>query len=341
MKAAIYTPYLDTLGGGERYVISFSKVLLDKGWLVDLESKDADILSKLENRFGLVLKGLKVVESIKRGDGYDLCFWLSDGSIPTLFARRNFLHFQEPFYNVEGKSLLNRMKFFRIEKIIVNSKYTKEWIDREFPKESIVIYPPVDVAKLKSGKKENIILSVGRFSQLAQSKRQDVLLDVFKDLYDSGARNWKLVLAGGTEVGRTDFVDKLISNAKGYPVSIIEGPNFKTIKSLYAKAKFFWSASGYGIDEKRHPEKVEHFGMTVVEAMASGSLPLAFSAGGYKEIIDEGKNGYLWSTPNSLKLKTLRAMEDAKEFRNVSSQARKDSQKYSYESFKEEITKLI
>ena len=74
MKAAIYNPYLDTLGGGERYTVSFAKTLLNKGYGVDMEWKDEKITSKLGARFGMNIKGARVVDSIKRGDGYDLCF---------------------------------------------------------------------------------------------------------------------------------------------------------------------------------------------------------------------------------------------------------------------------
>ncbi len=145
MRAAIYNPYLDTLGGGERYVLSFAKVMKEAGWDVNVESKDSKILDKADLRFGLGLEGINVVESIKRGDGYDLCFWLSDGSVPTLLARRNILHFQRPFFDVDGKSLINRMKFFRINKVVVNSRFTKEWIDKEYPCESVVMYPILNV----------------------------------------------------------------------------------------------------------------------------------------------------------------------------------------------------
>ena len=124
MKAAIYNPYLDTLGGGERYALSFAKVLLSQGFSVDIEWKDPQIIEKLEDRFGMDLKGLNVLPDVKKGDGYDLCFWVSDGSIPLMHARRNILHFQVPFHDVNGKSLINRMKLFRVNKIVCNSKFT-------------------------------------------------------------------------------------------------------------------------------------------------------------------------------------------------------------------------
>ena len=118
MRAAIYNPYLDTLGGGERYSMAVTVVLHKLGFLVDVEWASKGIRSKLEERFGIVLSDINFVKDIKRGNGYDICFWVSDGSIPLLSARKNFLHFQVPFKNVNGKTLLNRMKLFRINKII-------------------------------------------------------------------------------------------------------------------------------------------------------------------------------------------------------------------------------
>lgn len=197
MRAAIYNPYLDTLGGGERYTMTFAEVLAKNGYAVDVQWQNPTIKGKLKNRFGKDYSSINFISDVKRGDGYDLCFWLSDGSIPTLRARHNFLHFQVPFHNVGGTSLLNRMKLFRIDKVICNSKFTKRVIDYEYGVESIVIYPPVDVLKIKPKRKENIIISVGRFSELKQSKHQDILVKAFKRLVDSGLADWKLILAGG------------------------------------------------------------------------------------------------------------------------------------------------
>jgi len=53
MKAAIFNPYLDTLGGGERYTMAFAKVLSKKGYRVDVGWKDASIKAKIEDRFGI------------------------------------------------------------------------------------------------------------------------------------------------------------------------------------------------------------------------------------------------------------------------------------------------
>jgi glycosyltransferase involved in cell wall biosynthesis len=242
---------------------------------------------------------------------------------------------------VNGKTLLNKMKFFRINKIICNSHFTKRFIDKEYGAESIVIYPPVDVKEFRPRRKEDLIFSVGRFSQLEQAKRQDVLIKAFKKFFDSGYSDWKLVLAGGTEVGVDDYVRKLRRSAKNYPIRILESPSFSQIKELYGKAKVFWMASGYGIEEKKNPKKVEHFGITTVEAMAAGAVPIIFAAGGHKEIIADGENGFLWKDTNSLLKSTKRVIEEKGLVKKLSTKAKIDSRVYEYERFEKEIWDIL
>ena len=341
MRAAIYNPYLDTLGGGERYTLTVAKVLSDKDYKVDLEWASGSIKGKIERRFNLDLSGINVVKDVNKGDGYDVCFWVSDGSIPLLRARNNILHFQFPFNNVGGGGLLNKMKLMRINSVVCNSKFTKGFIDKEYGVKSVVVYPPVDTINFKPGKKENIIISIGRFSQLTQAKRQDVLVDVFKKMYDGGLKDWKLVLAGGVEVGVGDYVDQLRKSAEGYPITIFTSPSFNKLKEIYSKAKIFWSASGFGINEMNEPTKVEHFGITIVEAMAAGCVPIIYSAGGHKEIVKDGTNGLLWTKKNELIEKTDKLLTDRKLIGTITKDIKNNSNEYSYGKFKTNIEKII
>ncbi|OGM21738.1 hypothetical protein A2714_05570 [Candidatus Woesebacteria bacterium RIFCSPHIGHO2_01_FULL_38_9] len=340
MKAAIFNPYLDTVGGGERYSMSFAKVLKDHGYEVDVQWKNSSIQNKLEMRFGINLDGFNFVKDIKRGDGYDICFWVSDGSIPLLRARKNFLHFQIPFKDVNGRSLINKMKLYRINKIICNSYFTKSFIDQEYGVESVVVYPPIDVLNIKSKRKENIILFVGRFSQLTQAKNQHILIESFKKISKKYS-DWKLVLAGGTDVGVDDYVNKLRKSSKTYPVEIIENPTFDKIKILYGVSKIFWSASGYSAAVKREPTKVEHFGISVVEAMSGGVVPVVYDAGGHKEIIAEGTNGFLWKSTREFIRKTKILVNNPKLLHSLSTAGRESAKVYEYERFESEILQLI
>jgi glycosyltransferase involved in cell wall biosynthesis len=340
--AAIYNPYLDTLGGGERYTLMFAKVLAELGFIVDIEWSDKEILSKLNNRFGFKSNAnIKIVDSVKRGENYDLIFYVSDGSIPTLRSRNNYLHFQVPFMNVNGKSLLNKMKLYRVNKIICNSIFTKAVIDKEYGVNSQVLYPPIDTDLFRPMRKENNILYVGRFSSLMQYKGQEILIDSFKKLYQKGIKDWKLILAGGVEVGSDKMLSELKKSIEGYPIEIVESPTFEELKILFGKSKIFWSASGYGIDESREPQKVEHFGMTVVESMSAGNVPVVSNIGGHKEIIDNGKNGILWNSQEELIEQTFNLINTKSLIGKFSKECIIASLKFSNREFKKEVLQIL
>jgi len=340
MKAAVFNPYLDTMGGGERYTLGAISALEKAGYKVDLEWQDSGILKKLGERFGLKLQKTKIVDTIKRGDGYDVCFWVSDGSIPTLRSRNNILHFQVPFTKTSGMVLLNKMKLFRIKHVVVNSRFTKKFIDKTFGVNSKVIYPPVSVKNFKPRRKQNIICYIGRFSRLAQNKRHDILIDVFRKFY-RGNRDWKLVLAGGVEVGNDGFTDELRLMSKKLPVEIVESPSHSEISELLGVSKMFWSAAGYGIDEEKNPEKVEHFGITVVEAMAAKCVPLVVSKGGHKEIVENGENGFLWHKKLQLLDLSEKLIRDYNLMRKLGKKANEDSSLYSEKEFASIFMRLL
>lgn len=341
--AAIYNPYLDTLGGGEKYTLTFAKVLAEEGYDVDVEWKDESILESISNRFGLKFpKNIKVVDTVNRGENYDLCFWVSDGSIPTLRARKNYIHFQIPFHDVNGKTLINKMKLFRVDKNISNSIFTKKVIDKEYGVNSDVLYPPVSVDLFKPRRKENQICYVGRFSALTQNKGQDILIEQFKTFVKNKKySDWKLILAGGVEVGSDINIKRLKELADGYNIEFIESPKIDVIKEIYGKSKIFWSGAGYGVDENINPQQVEHFGITLVESMSAGCVPVAFNIGGPREIIENGINGFLWNSTSELIEITERILGSSKDLKELSKFAIQTSKKYAYEEFKNNVLQII
>jgi len=293
------------------------------------------------DKVNFIFNPKNLIEKLKLTKNYDLVFWLSDGSVPLLFGKNNILHFQVPFRNVNGKSLLNKIKLSRINNIVCNSSFTKEVIDKEFGINSRVIFPPIDVDSFSPAKKENSIIYVGRFSQLLQAKRQDILIKVFKKMIDSGLKNWKLILTGAVDIGGDDYYQELLKMAKNYPIQVIKNPDFQTVKKLYAQSKIFWSASGYGIDEQKEPQKVEHFGMTIVEAMVSGCIPLVVEKGGAKEIIIDQENGFFWETEDQLIEVTKKILDDEKLLEKIQGKVIESGRRFSVENFTNKFNEII
>ena len=147
-------------------------------------------------------------------------------------------------------------------------------------------------------------------------------------------------MLGGTEVG-VDSLKPLRKLAKNYPIEILEKPSFGTLKDLYGRARIYWSASGFDVNEKKEPTKVEHFGITVVEAMSAGCVPLVVDAGGHKEIVKDGENGYVWKTTRELLKHTRELITDTKKMNTMARLAKKDSKIYSYERLENNVKKLL
>jgi glycosyltransferase involved in cell wall biosynthesis len=356
-KAFIFDPYLDTLGGGEFYTLSFIEFLLSKGWQVELAWKNSSIFKKIDERFGKKLKkrvkvnsslfshfknNKSVLEKYKLTSNYELIFSVSDGSLPFLFAKKNIIHFQVPFLNVGGRSFLNKLKLKTVNTIVCNSFFTKRFIDREFGVDAKVLYPPLQDVFLqaKSFKKENIILSVGRFDEILNSKNQQVLLNVFKDMVDSGLKGWQLVLIGGLKSKNKEF--KLLKKtAQDYPVKIITNASFKTLFSYYKKAAVYWHAAGFGKNLKENPQKAEHFGISILEAMACFAVPIVFAGGGVLELVKHDKNGYLWKDVKQLKKFTTRLIKSKKVRNSLAKKARIKAQDFKVNNFYQKIEKIV
>src|SRR4030042_2182575 len=121
-------------------------------------------------------------------------------------------------------------------------------------------------------------------------------------------KNFTLCLAGGVEnkAEHIDYVESIKKLSKNFPIKVLTNIDWGKLLELFSRSLIFWHASGMGEDEIRHPEKFEHFGITTVEAMASGCIPIVINKGGQTEIIENGKNGFLFETWDELKDVTLK-----------------------------------
>lgn len=356
MKVAIYSPYLDTLGGGERYMMTVAEILstdnqvdilLDSHlYLMDSEG----LLKSLSERFGLNLTKLNLVEApIGKGSNqveraiflmkYDLLIFLTDGSIFYPTATKNILHIQSPIFGQPARGIWGKLKLGGWDLIIYNSIFTKNNIQKYWPLKSEVIYPPVDVEIIKSLEKKKYILSVGRFFSFLKDKKQEILIDVFKKIYKSKKINgWILNLVGSAGEGDKEYLEELKKRSKGFPIKFFPNLKYGELIKLYGESSIYWHAAGFGEED---PTKMEHFGISTVEAMAGGDVPIVINKGGQIEIVDEGKNGFLWNSLEELENLTIKVINDDKLREKISKEAVKKAKLFSKENFEQGILKII
>lgn len=201
-----------------------------------------------------------------------------------------------PFLKPLANSFDNKYKNC-YELFMPNSNFTSFWLKEKWqiPNNKIkVFYPIVTPIKMKKEKKNQIFVC----GRLEKEKKIDLLISAFKK---SKLLNEKyhLKIAGSCSNGDMEYIEYL-RKTSGDNIEIIFKPTREELDELYAESNIFWHAKGYG---ETNPMLMEHFGMTTVEAMSAGCIPIVINKGGQKEIVTK-ECGFLWDTPEELIART-------------------------------------
>jgi len=213
------------------------------------------------------------------------------------------------------------------------SDFSRVWAKRRWGIDCTIVYPPVNTS-FSHVDKEKSILSVGRFALKGQGhrKNQEEMLETYGRLENLG---WKYFCAGG--LGDTPahqaYFEQLSALAAKSGAAVVTNLPRNELTSLYERSSIFWHASGYGQDQNVQPELVEHFGISTVEAMAAGCVPVVINKGGQSEIVEHEVSGFVWETLDELKNYTARLISDDNLRLQISAAARKRAQTFSREMF--------
>ena len=161
------------------------------------------------------------------------------------------------------------------DKIVSVSQNVKERVKKYLNCESEIIYPPIETAKYRYKQNGDFWLSVNR---LIRHKRVDLQIRAFAKMPTE-----KLVIVGSYEKSKhfTEYVD-YIEKIATPNIQILHWVDGEKLIDLYANCKGFITAS---LDED--------FGLTPLEAMASGKPVIAPNEGGYRETVMDGLTGKL------------------------------------------------
>jgi glycosyltransferase involved in cell wall biosynthesis len=228
--------------------------------------------------------------------------------------------------------------------VISNSRYTAEWIQKKWkfsPHQHI--YPPVDMdVTEKNTVKKKIILSVARF-EAEGTKRQQEMIEAFlrlKQAFPKITKEWKFVLAGGSSPDNPYLskLRKILDQNPNCGIELKINASIQEIKSLYKESMLFWHLCGLTHDD---PAEIEHFGMTIVEAMQNRLVPIVYDGGGPREIVDHGENGFRVRSKAECIDYSIRLFTDEKLIRRLGENAQKKSRAFSKEVFENKVRSLF
>ncbi|MDO8497942.1 MAG: glycosyltransferase family 4 protein [bacterium] len=353
-RAALYDPYLDVMGGGEKHILSVMKVLEEEGYDVSVFWKE-NVADKISTQLGLSFQQLSfisdviphssVLSKIRALRDFDVFIYVTDGSYFFSNAAKNIVFFMYPDRKIYPLGMINKIKTYNYT-YICNSQFTQKHLLASGI-EAEVLYPYIDqlVISPTPVRKDKIILSVGRFFPQLHSKRQDKIIEWFKVLKQKNQmyEDFKLILAGGLKDEDKEYFITLQRLAHD-DTNIIFRTNISTkeIVELYQKSIVYWHFAGIGVDEELYPEMVEHLGITPLEAMAEKSIVFCYRAGGPKEIIQDGENGFLFSSQEELFEKMDSVLQNTNLQEKIMEKASSYVEKvFNYEHFKQNVMKII
>jgi len=169
----------------------------------------------------------------------------------------------------------------RPDSYIANSDFIAERIRKYYCRESTVILPPVDFKQFSHGifkQKEDFYIAMGR---LTPYKRFDLLLETFKKM----PKRTLKIIGEGPDLKRLQQLADTSGN--------IEFLGFVPHEEL---PKLLGSARAFLFPQ------IEDAGISLMEALATGTPGIALKKGGARDIIQEEENGLFFEeqTPESL-----------------------------------------
>ena len=372
-KVALYIPNLSCggSGGAETYGIGIAEALSGNYDITIyarankvLKSDISDIYTKLNTKkyttrfIHLVSIGpkhprLRLIANIQLifvrkeiEKNYDLFINCTQGelmgcnNIPSI----HIVHFPDiPAERIFPKLIgrvLDRNYLNSYELFLANSEFTKKWFEKYWLKECSILNPPSRICSqedIKWEEKENIILAVSR---IVPDKKVMEMIIAFKKLVDTYHCNYRFVIIGNSSSKYAKYANQITESIGDYPIEIYSNVLQNDLLEWYKRAKVFWHAKGLGVDNS-DPFDMEHFGMTTVEAMSYGCVPVVINRGGQVEIVDDGCVGRRWNTIDELIVMTNEIINNEEIMKIYSENAIKKSNKYQMQCFKRNLCHFV
>lgn len=228
--------------------------------------------------------------------------------------------------------------------ILPISAFSAEWLARYWGQRERVsiLYPPVDVHLFTPrADRRHVILGIGRFQKGGHEKKQLEMIKLFRRMAREGlVDGWELHLVGGSmsEAMHRAYLERCRRAARGLPVVLHVDASAETLSELIETSSIYWHATGHG---ERDPIKFEHFGISIVEAMAGGCVPIIAAKGAAPELVDDGESGFLWRTVDEWKRQTLAVIADDALRHRLSQRAAERAKRYGRDVFRRTLLDIV
>jgi len=348
--------FYPAVGGIETYVYELSRRLIKKGHKVSVVTsnmlRNDKNLSKFERvsgidvyrvpfkmvmRYNFSIEAFKLLTELK----YDVLHVHSIGYftdiIPLLKRVKTVKIIVSTHGGIFHTSHMKLLKNIYFNSLAKNSLKNADYVIATSKKDSKlfskivhrgkmnVIYPGVNwdqLSKMKHGKSKNTLLYVGRF---VENKRLDRMLHVISKLATK-VTDVKLLLVGEDWGEKRKLLGIIRKLGLKDNVNFVSG--VKNHYRYFSKANAFLLSSEY-----------EGFGISVIEAMASGLPVVVNDIETMHEIVTNGKNGYIVDFNDYRKVSDilLKLLENGNVQRRLGENAKLSAKRFDWDVIVDEI----
>lgn len=378
-KVAILHPSLNFCGGAEKVALSIIEIL-NNSTDVSLFTIDRTSWDRIENLFNNktrpkkeyyiidnnitaskmnIIKSLKITEKyllflfkeLKEFDlkintygDFDILNYFSDIAYSGFPFSMSHLFPEIAPYPLKNRPtqktyyiIIKILKFLPVKRklrFIANSSFTEKLI-RQFYGSKIsinIIHPPCDVKKIvkktSNTKRENNIVIISRFSG---GKNLELIPKIAKTL-----NNWNFNLIGSVSSESERLIEQIKTKIKLYNLQdrvniLINVKRFELIDILSSSKIYL------------HLMKNEPFGMSIVESMASGCVPIIHtSGGGWYDIFEKRQGYYGFGYKDFIEIpKYIKTLEKQKTFELLSKRSQNRASVFDEKNFKAKFKKYL
>src|SRR5712664_3165237 len=365
MKVLLVHPRLSVKGGGERVAIHSILAATKAGHEVSLLSEEFDEVS-FEDFYGclglfdkvnrsyypafkpvlgprfllyqrLIYHWLRIKKAVSR-DSFDVVLSTQDiGYVPSTSAHVvQYCYFPEYFSHLQTgssspiwrlyyrpASAYYRNRVRRVGILLSVSDFTRGFVEKKWGRDSRTVYPPCPVEAFselsKVQPRENLVVTVGR---IVPEKRFHLFVELARMVPKT-----RFVAIGSLSDEASTYYERL-KTAAPENVSFVISP-LRKVKSLLGRAMAYV-----------HCAENEHFGITIVEAMAAGCVPIVHDSGGPREIVTSDV-GFRWSNLSVAARQIVMLAENDSLRRELSTAASVRARQFRPEVFESEMTRFL
>ena len=316
MKIGIFHPTLNLCGGGEWVALNIINSLRQNGHEVIVLTDERLSQTKFLKTFGKKLQNdgeiIFPFHFFSRGDPHNIytdiiscmllklkCDIVIDTYTCLVLPKTDIVYMHYPLFKqsalqepVQEKKMFSKMKnmiFFlpyRVyekklreknkQLILANSEFTSRAVKFDLGLKAHLLYPPLSGYFLQSEetiRNSHRLDQVVTVSRFAPEKNLEIIPFIAKQM-----RNVRFLIIGNLQYKTTySNLLKLIKDLNvENRVSLIPDLPKTQLKQILLESKIYL-----------HCAKNEHFGVSVIDAMASGCIPIVHNSGGPKEFVPE------------------------------------------------------